>query len=261
METDLLYPSFPRRIYGVWYRHMRVYTRNLISNGFPTFVEPLFFLAGVGLGLGRYMQGTMEGMRFIEFLGSGLVITAAMYTAAFECTFGTFIRMEFEKVYDGMLAAPMSVVDLIIGEILWVGTKGLFFSLAVLLVLSCFGVLGPVRSSPVPLVGLGTGLMFGVLSLLVTSFVRTIHHFNFYLTGVLTPMFTLSGVIFPVSDLPVWLRVVAELMPLTHPVRLARAICSGHYGPVLVADVLYMAGFVGLVGWLAIWRLGRRLVN
>jgi len=261
MKTSSPYPSWAWRPYSVWYRHMRVYTQNLLSNGFPTLVEPLLFLAGVGLGLGKYMTGSMEGLGFLEFLGTGLLMTAAMYTAAFECTFGTFIRMEFEKVYDGMLAAPITARDLIVGEILWVGTKGFFFSLSVLAVLSVFGVLRLPQSLPAPLVGFLTGLMFGVLSMLVTSFVKTLHHFNFYLTGVLTPMFTVSGVIFPVGDLPAWLQVLAEAMPLTHAVRLARAICAARYEIGLLWDLAYIGAFVVVVGWLAVIRLRRRLVS
>ena len=127
------YPAFHRRIMSVWYRHMLVYTRNLFSNGLPPFLEPLIFLAGVGLGLGKYIV-SMEGMPYIQFLASGLLVTSSMYTAAFECTYGTFIRLEFDKVYDGMLGAPITADDLIIGEILWAGSKGFFFSLAVLII-------------------------------------------------------------------------------------------------------------------------------
>ena len=83
----------------------------------------------------------MEGLTYIEFLGTGLLMTSAMFTASFECTFGTFIRIEFEKVYDGMLAAPLTANNLIIGEMIWAGTKGFFFSFAVLCVLTCFGII------------------------------------------------------------------------------------------------------------------------
>ena len=80
MTASSAYPSLAQRLYSVWYRHMRVYTKNLISNGFPTFVEPLLFLAGIGLGLGKYMgDQTMDGLRFIQFLGTGLLVTASMW--------------------------------------------------------------------------------------------------------------------------------------------------------------------------------------
>ncbi len=134
------YPPLASRLFSVWYRHFRVYTSNLFSNALPPFVEPLIFLAGVGLGLGRYITETVEGFEYIEYLGMGLLVTTAMFTAAFECSFGTFIRLEFQKVYDGMLAAPITVSNLIVGEIIWAGTKGLFFSFAVMCMLLAFDV-------------------------------------------------------------------------------------------------------------------------
>ncbi len=128
-------PSFAHRIYSVWFRHVLVYTRNILSNGLPPFMDPLIFLIGVGLGLGKYIS-SMDNLPYIQFLASGLLVTSSMYTSAFECTYGTFIRLEFDKVYDGMLAAPITTSDLILGEILWAGTKGLFFSFAVLIIIS-----------------------------------------------------------------------------------------------------------------------------
>ena len=184
-----MYPPLGRRLFSVWYRHMRVYTQNIFSNGLPPFHEPLIFLAGIGLGLGKYITQSMEGLAYLEFLGTGLLVTTAMFTSAFECSFGTFIRLEFEKVYDGMLAAPITVNNLIIGEIIWAGTKGFFFSFAVLCILTIFRVIPLPYSLLAPFVGFITGVMFATLSLLVTSFVKTINHFNFYFTGLLSPMF------------------------------------------------------------------------
>jgi lipooligosaccharide transport system permease protein len=245
----------------VWYRHVRVYTKNLASNGLPPFLEPLLFLAGVGLGLGKYITESMEGLSYIDFLGTGLLVTAAMFTAAYECTFGTFIRLEFEKVYDGMLAAPITVNNLIVGEILWAGTKGLFFTFAVLCVLTVFGIIQLPQGLLTPLVGFLTGMMFATLSLWVTSFVKTIQHFNFYLTGIISPMFFFSGVVFPVSNLPPSVRFIAEIMPLTHAVRLVRAIATSHYPASLLASLAYIAVFTAIMGTLAIRRLRRRLVR
>ena len=127
-------PNLWQRIISVWYRHVRVYTSDFLSNAFPPFFEPLIFLGGFGLGIGLYMQkaGTTD---YLTFLASGLLMTSAMYTATFECTYGTFIRLEFDKVYDGMLGAPLSPRDLMLGEILFAGTKGMFFSTAVFVVM------------------------------------------------------------------------------------------------------------------------------
>ena len=260
-SSPLQYPPLHRRLYSVWYRHMRVYTRNLLSNGFPPFLEPLIFLAGVGLGLGKYIVEPVGGVRYIEFLGTGLLVTTAMFTAAFECSFGTFVRLEFEKVYDGMLAAPMTVNNLIIGEMIWAGSKGFFFSFAVLCILSAFRIITLPHSLLTPLVGFLTGVMFATISLLVTSFVKTINHFNFYFTGFISPMFFFSGVVFPVGNLPAFIRPIAEIIPLTHSVRLVRAICTNTYRPGLLLDLLYIAVFIVVVGFFAISRLRKRLVS
>jgi lipooligosaccharide transport system permease protein len=260
-SSPMAYPSLCRRLFSVWYRHMRVYSKNLPSNGLPPFLEPLLFLMGVGLGLGKRIAGTMDGLPYIDFLGTGLLVTAAMFTAAYECSFGTFIRLEYEKVYDGMLAAPITVNNLIVGEIIWAGTKGLFFTFAVLCVLMAFGIVQLPAGLLTPLVGFVTGVMFATLSLWVTSFVKTINHFNFYLTGVISPMFFFSGVVFPISDLPDKVRFVAEIMPLTHAVRLSRAVCASDYTPALLLSVAYIAVFTAVFGVMATRRLRRRLVS
>jgi lipooligosaccharide transport system permease protein len=253
------YPPLYKRLYSVWFRHMRVYTRHLLSNGFPPFLEPLIFLAGIGLGLGTYID-KMDGVPYIEYLGAGLLVTAAMWTAAFECSYGTFIRLEFEKVYDGMLAAPLTAENLIVGEIIWAGTKGLFFSFAVLCILTLFNIVQLPNSLITPLIGFFTGVMFGTLSLLVTSFVKTINHFNFYMTGLISPMFFFSGVVFPTSKLPPFAQPIAELLPLTHSVRLVRAVCNSNYHADLLLDMLYIAVFILVVGYFAVKRLKKRLI-
>ncbi len=253
-------PSLGHRLYSVWFRHVLVYTRNLVSNGLPPFMDPLIFLAGVGLGLGRYIV-SMDNLPYIQFLGSGLLVTSSMYTSAFECTYGTFIRLEFDKVYEGMLSAPITTSDLIVGEILWAGTKGLFFSFAVCVVFAVFGVIPLSASVLAPFVGFLTGLMFGALSLLITSFVNTINHFSFYFTGVLSPMFFFSGVIFPVSNLPQLLQPVAWVLPLSHPVSIARALTVGDLSPHLLLNLLYIISLTVITGHFAVRRLRKRLVQ
>jgi lipooligosaccharide transport system permease protein len=259
-SENFLYPPLWKRLYSVWFRHMRVYTKNIFSNGLPPFLEPLLFLAGIGLGLGKYITESMEGLAYIEFLGTGLLMTSAMFTSSFECTFGTFIRLEFEKVYDGMLAAPLTANNLIIGEMIWAGTKGLFFSFAVLCILSLFGIVSLPKCLLAPLVGFITGLMFSTMALLVTSFVKTINHFNFYFTGFISPMFFFSGVVFPISNLPGYIRPFAELVPLTHSVRLVRAVCVHKYNLSLTLDLLYIVAFTLIIGFFAVKRLKKRLV-
>lgn len=253
-------PSLRLRLSSVWYRHVRVYTQNIISNAFPPFLEPLVFLVGIGLGLGTYIV-SMDGIPYIKFLATGLLVTVAMFTASFECTFGSFIRMEFDKNYEGMLAAPISVRDLFAGEILWAGTKGFFFSASVLIIVALFGILRTPTSLLAPIIGFVAGIMFACMALSVTSYVKTINHFSFYFTGCITPMFFFSGVVFPISRLPGVVRPLVEVLPLTHLVRLVRAACLAEFEPILIFDLLYCIAFVPIVGGFAIYRLRRRIVT
>lgn len=253
-------PPIYSRLFSVWYRHFRVYTKNLVSNGLPPFIEPLFFLAGVGLGLGKYV-GLIDGAEYITFLAAGVIVPPAMFTSAYECTFGTFIRLEFDKVYDGMISASITIYDLLIGEMLFAGTKSLFFSFAVLTVVSAFGLIPSPFAVLCPLVGFMTGLMFAALSLFITSFVKNINHFNFYFTGLLTPMFFFSGIIFPLKDLPAPLRIAAEFLPLTHSASLMRSLCFGRFPVRLAFDLAYMALFTAVFGALAIRMLKKRILQ
>ncbi len=253
------YPVFLIRLSSVWYRHFRVYTKSLISNGLPAFLEPLIFLAGIGLGMGTYLP-RMQGMSYLTFLATGLPMTAAMFTSSFECSYGTFIRLEFDKTYEGMLTAPLLVRDLFIGEILWCGTKGMFFSLAVVCIVALFGLVPMPASFCACIIGFMAGVMFASLSLFITSFVSNINHFNFYFTGFLSPMFFFSGVVFPIQNLPKALQPVAEFFPLTHVVRLCRGIDLWSFSVTMVWDFLFIAAFCVLSASFAISRLKKRLV-
>lgn len=260
VRTDVKPPPFINRILSVWFRHVRVYSRHLISNALPPFLEPLIFLVGIGLGLGQYID-TMDGFPYLDYLASGLLMTAAMFTAAFECTFGTFIRLEFDHVYDGMLASPLTVRNLMVGEMLWAGTKGFVFTLSVLVIVSAFGVLPLGWSLLTPFVGFLAGVLFGALGLLITGFVKNINHFNFFFTGLLSPMFFFSGVVFPVENLPPVIRPISEILPLTHPVRITRTLALGTENPLLWFDLLYTVVFIVVVGWLAMVRIEKRLID
>jgi lipooligosaccharide transport system permease protein len=257
--NDIHPPSLGARLYSVWHRHMRVYTRNLISNGLPPFLEPVIFLLGIGLGLGRYIAA-MDNLPYLVFLATALPVTSSMFTASYECTFATFVRLEFQKAYDGMVAAPVTINNLFVGEILWAASKGLFFSACVVLVMSLFGAIPlPMGLLAVPL-GFLTGAMFGALALVVTSFVQNINHFNFYFTGFLSPMFFFSGTVFPLDNLPRGLRPFAEILPLTHAVRLTRSLVLGRLSPVLFADFAFLVVVTVVASAFAIHRLRRRIV-
>jgi lipooligosaccharide transport system permease protein len=241
--------SYLSRILAVWFRHARVYAQSFISNALPPFLEPLIFLGGIGLGLGVYIE-FMDGIPYVAFLASALPVSATMFTASFETTYGTFIRLHFDKAYDGMLGAPVSVTDLMHGELLWAATKGAMFALAVSLITSLFGATPFYAMAIAPVVGFFGGLFFGGLGLLVTSLVDNINQFNFFFTGLLSPMLFLSGIVFPLSNLPTPIRVVAEILPLTHMARPLRGLILGQLEWVMLLDAAYLLlGGLLLVLW------------
>ena len=258
--SNITPPSIYIRLYSVWFRHFKVYTKNIFSNGFPPFMEPLIFLAGMSLGLGKYIAN-IGNMSYIEYLAVGLPLSSAMFTAAFECTFGTFIRLEFQKAYDGMLTGPIKVEDLFIGEIIWCGTKGAFYSFAVLLILI---ITKTIPLTPtiilVPAIGFIVGVMFAPLSLIFTSFIKTINSLNFYITGLITPMFMFSGIMFPVENLPRWMQGIIEIFPLVHAVNLAHAVCDNTFSNRLIFDLLYCIVFTFILGYLAVKRMKKRIM-
>ena len=254
-------PGIVKRLYSVWYRHYKVYTKKLLSNSFPPFTEPLVFLAGMGLGLGGYIAN-VDNTPYIRYLAMVLPLSSAMFSASFECSYGTFFRMEFSKTYEGMLIGPLSVTDLFLGEILWCGTKGAFYASAVILVFIACGTI-PITSGLLlaPLVGSIVGLMFGGFSLLFVSFVKTMNSLNFYMSGVLMPLFMFSGIMFPVTNLPKVLQWIVEAFPLVHAVRLQLAICKNEFSYSLIFDLVYCVVFIGLFAWLSTRKLKAKLMK
>lgn len=253
-------PSVWERIYSVWYRHEKVYNAYLVSNSFPSILEPLIMLAALGFGLGGFIPD-FNGISYLLFLASGLPVTTAMFTSAYECTYGTFVRLEYDKVYDGILGAPISPTDLLLGELLFAGTKGFLFSLAVLAV----GWVTQIITYPLSIAAAGAGFLCGVmfasLSMVITSFVKNMNHFNFYFTGILSPMFFFSGAVFPLDNMPTSIIYLAEVLPLTHVVRMSRAFClPGGISAELGYDLLYVLIFSVVMTYFAIKRLKKRLI-
>ncbi|HJO95821.1 MAG TPA: ABC transporter permease [Victivallales bacterium] len=254
-------PGIVKRLYSVWFRHFRVYTKNIFANGFPPFIEPLIFLVGIGLGLGSYIAN-VDNTPYLQYLAMGLPLSSAMFSAAFECSYGTFYRMEYSKTYEGMLTSPLTITDLFIGEIIWCGTKGAFYSTAVI---SVFIVCGTLPLTPslilVPFVGTLVGLMFGGLSLVFVTFVKSMNSLNFYMSGVLMPLFMFSGIMFPVTNLPKSIQWIVEVFPLVHAVRLQLAICKSEFTYSLFIDLAYCVAFIIFFTWLATRKLKAKLMK
>jgi len=219
-----------------------MYGRTWKSNLLPHFFEPVFYLTAIGIGVGSYIT-EMGGMSYAAFLAPGLVCVAAMNGASFEATYNFFVRLNFEKAYDAMLTAPLEPDDVLVGEILWAVTRATIYGGAFYAVTALFG-LAPLPQSILALAVVPlAGLLFAAMGITFSLQIERIDLFSFYFTLFLTPLFLFSGVFFPLEERLSrgWL-LVAEILPLVHPVRLARAAFQADPSPTAIWDVAYLVG-------------------
>lgn len=255
-------PAVASRVLSVWSRHARVYSGNLVSNVTPALLEPIFLLLTVGLGLGKFVDVEFAGLPYSRYLAAGVLATTALYTASFESTYGTYVRMTFQRTYAAMLATPLTRRDIVLGEILFCGTKGLLFSSIVCGVLAALGLIGSWGALAVPLIGFAVSVTFAGLGLVVVTLVKNMNHFQVYFTVVLTPMISFSGVMFPVSSLPEPMQHVAHVFPMFHAVETFRWAVAGpdHLTvPWGRACPLILAAWAIGAAWLGGTRFGARL--
>jgi lipooligosaccharide transport system permease protein len=245
---------------AVWQRNALAWRRSARTALLAGFAEPLFYLFALGYGLGSFI-GQVQGVSYIGFLTAGILSTSAMNAATFEGLYLAYTRMEVQKTWDAILAAPLGIADVVIGEVLWLATKSLISGTLILLVAAGMGLVVSWQALAVLPVVFLAGLCFGALALVVTSFARNYDFFVYYITLVITPMILLSGVFFPFSALPEPIRVGSACLPLYHLVELIRPLVAGRLdsGSLwhLAVPALYAMGATSL----AIWRLERRLLR
>jgi lipooligosaccharide transport system permease protein len=251
------------------YRIYFVFLRNLISNkrfALPTFIvslgQPLFYLLTFGIGMGAYM-GYMGGKPYLYFLVPGVIISSVMLSSTFECLYDTFVKMVHERLYDSLIATPVSAEDAIAGEIAWGTFRGVVSGVLMLVVAMCLGVLPASWGDGMLLVAVMVfvGLLFSSLSMIVTSLAPSFDFFNYYTELIITPMLFFSGVFFPLDKFPRWLTVFAQFLPLTHAVNISRSIFSGQASSSLVPDFLFLLVFEGAAFYLGIRLMKRRLIT
>ncbi len=245
----------------VWERNLRVYKRAWIYALLPNFFEPVFYLLGMGVGLGAYVSGggTFHG-GYLVYIAPGLVAASAMNGASFETTYNVFVKLHFGKLYDAMVATRVNMEDVVLGELLWAITRSLIYGGAFLLITLFFGIPLSPHLIPALLVIVLIGYTFAALGLAFTSVIDTIDLFTYYFTLFLTPSFLFSGIFFPVAGhFPPFLVTVAEWTPLYHAVRLMRGVLTGGEGTLL--DAAYLLAFGTIFTVLAVLRMRRRVIN
>lgn len=250
-------------LYGVWFRHVKVYSSTLFANATPPVLEPLIFFVALSLGLAPYMRDeTFDGLTYITYIASGILVTSAMWTGVFETTHGTFVRITWLGTYDAMLSTHLTLREVFVGELLFCATKGAVFATVVMLMMMPFGAEPTQWCLFVPLIGFVTAYLFGAIGLIVTSYVKLINNFAFFHTGVISPLFFFSGTFFPVKEIDNafvwWLWFV---LPLSHSIELSRACFNATASPLLLAHFSMLLAYLVGCHIFALRRMRKRMLS
>ena len=245
--------------FRVWQSHLKVYTKLYKSSIALNFIEPILYLAALGLGLGGFV-GEVNGVPYIKFIAPGIIASSAMFAATYECTYGTYVRMIFQKTFDAILATPVNINDLIAGELMWGATKSLLYGTIILLVVSLFGLIDSsiiILAIPILFVA---GLIFAEISLIFVAIVPGIDSFNYFYTLFMTPMFLFSGIFFPLDTLPPALSGIAFFTPLYHLVNICRAFSYGQPSAALL-DIFYLFAVAIILSPLPFRLMRKRVIK
>jgi len=252
------------RTLRVWQRNYAVYRQTWKISFVPPLLEPLLYILAFGMGL-AVMVGDLDlGGRtvpYTTFIAPALVAVAIMYNAFFETTYNSFVRMYYQKTFDALLATPLNLEEIILGEMLWAATKAVIATALMGTVLSLCGLLdfpGTLLLLPLALLG---GLLFAALGMICTALSPGIETFNLPIFLGITPMFLFSGTFFPLQNLPGWAQGVAQALPLTHLVLLVRGCALHLWAAELWLSLLYLLVATLVFLPLAIALMVRRIVR
>jgi len=246
---------------GVLVREVVNYSSYWKSSTFSSTVEPTIYLVAFGFGFGALVS-RVGGVDYVDFVGTGTVATAVLFSSAFPGMFGTFVKYQFQRTYDAILAAPVDTEELVTAEAIWIATRAGVYGCVPMIVAMFFGLDPSWGMLAVPFVAWIAGFGWASFGISVAGFSKSFENFNYVVSAVLTPLFLLCGSFFPLSTAPEWAQLLALLNPLYHLVQLVRDCVI--YGLDGWADVGHVAVLVayGVLMWrIAIIGMTRKLVD
>jgi lipooligosaccharide transport system permease protein len=250
----------PAAIAGVMSREVANFRTFWKATTFSSVLEPVVYLLAFGLGLGATIVGDVDGIDYVEFVGTGMVATAVIFSSALPAMFGTFVKHRFQRTYDAILAAPVDVEELVTAEMLWIGIRAGIYGCFPLLVSFFFGLDPSPGMLLVPLFCFITALGFASFGIAVAGTVAKIDQFNYVTTLVITPLFLVAGTFFPIDQLPEGFQVAAQFNPLYQLVELVRGAAFGFEATDLIR-VAVLIGFSFAMWRLAVRQMSARLID
>ncbi len=279
--TAIAQPVAPERrpasLAGAWsriWRARRLVERNIMVYRhqwiiiFSGVFEPIFYLLGIGLGVGAVINEVRlpggQSIAYAAFVAPALVATAAMNGAVFETIFNVFFKLNYAKTYEGVLATPMGITEIAIGEMLWALMRATLYVISMFVIMFFMGlVLSPWGILMIP-AALLVAAAFAAAGLAGTSYLRTVNDFDVPMGLIVMPMFLFSGTFFPIDTLhfgPVPVVAIIQFTPLYHGINLIRGLSTGMLGIGQVWDLLYLVAFFAICMWLAMRQMERKLIK
>ena len=227
--------------------------------------EPIFYLIGIGVGLGGFIESVElsdgRSVSYLTYVAPALLATAAMNGAVFETIFNIFFKLNYAKTYEGVLATPMGITEIAVGELLWALMRAALYAIAmfaIMLVLDL--VLSPWGLLIVP-AALLVAASFAAAGLAGTSYLRTVNDFDIPMGLIVTPMFLFSGTFFPIEFYPQPIQWLMQLNPLYHSIHLIRGLATGIVGWSHLLDFAFLVGLIVLCLWIAMRQMERKLIK
>ena len=235
-------PHVTLRFWPVLLRNLLVWKKLAVPSVIGNIAEPLITLVAFGYGLGS-MIGQIEGLPYIQYLASGSVAVSAALAATFEALYSAYSRMQVQKTWDSIMNAPIALDDIVFAEMLWAAMKSLFSVSAILLVIFALGISrAPTMLLALPVLAF-VGVTFASIALVFNALAKGYDFFTYYFTLVLTPMTFLSGVYFPINQMPGWLQAVAQVLPLTAAVEIVRPLMIGDMPAEIVRPLAVLLAY------------------
>jgi lipooligosaccharide transport system permease protein len=258
--ASALLPRPSWRFVHVWRRNRLVWTKLAIPSILGNLADPMLYMLALGYGLGA-MLPSVGGMPYIAFLASGTVCSSTMMSASFEAMYSSFSRMHVQRTWDAIMNAPVTLDDVVFGEVVWGASKAFLSGAAVLGVAAGLGlVASPLALWVLPIVFL-TGLVFAGLGLTMTALSPSYDFFMYYFTLAITPIMLASGVFFPLEQLPEWLRSASSALPLTHAVALVRPLMAGSVPDAMLTHAFVLVAYAAAACYAALVLARRRLLK
>jgi lipooligosaccharide transport system permease protein len=253
-------PEISLRWIAVWRRNQLVWKKLAIASILGNIADPLLYMVALGFGIGAFIP-EVQGMKYIAFLGTGMVCQSAMFTSSFEAMYSAFSRMHVQRTWDAIINAPISLDDVIVAEWIWAAWKAAISTSAILLVIMGLGYGHSWYALWIVPLGFLVGLAFGAMGLIMNALAPNYDFFTYFFTLALTPGLLLSGVFFPVAQMPAPLQVVAGFLPLKHAIDLARPLLSHRLPPDAVLHVAVLIAYAVGAFYIALVLTRRRLLR